>query len=71
MNVSALFMSDARLTYVDSIVIAALCFIVIRLYRTRHPKNEQERRARRKSLFGLVCFLVYALGRIAVIVLNR
>jgi DNA methylase len=56
--------------YIDSLVIVGSCFSLIRLYRTRHPQDEHGRRARRNAILGLASFLVYALGRITLIVLN-
>jgi hypothetical protein len=66
-----MIMADQQLTYIDCVMIVVAVYGVIRLYRTRHPKNEQERKSRRNTNVGLVCFLVYALGRIALILLNR
>jgi hypothetical protein len=71
MELSTMLMADQQLTFIDCIMIVAACVGVIRLLRSRHPKNEQERKARRYAVIGLVCVLVYALGRIALILLNR
>jgi hypothetical protein len=58
MNFSALFMSDARLTYIDAVAITALCFILHRLYRSRHPQDEHERKERRGAILGLASVLL-------------
>jgi hypothetical protein len=67
MNFSAFLMADARFTYMDSIVIVALFFIVMGLYRNHHPKDEKGRKQRRNFILGVVCVLLYALGRIVLI----
>jgi hypothetical protein len=63
-------MSDARLTYIDSLVIVGSCLSLFRLCRSRHPQGEHGRKARRNAILGLASFLAYALGRITLIVLN-
>jgi len=53
-----------------SIVIVALFFIVMGLYRNRHPKDEKGRKQRRNFILGVVCVLLYAIGRIVLILNN-
>jgi hypothetical protein len=53
-----MIMADQQLTYIDCVMIVVAVYGVIRLYRTRHPKNEQERKSRRNTNVGLVCILV-------------
>jgi hypothetical protein len=62
-------MSEARLTYIDAIAIVSLFFIASALYRNRHPKDEQGRKQRRSSMLGVACVVLYALGRL-VLILN-
>jgi hypothetical protein len=64
-------MADQHLTFIDCIMIVAACVSVIRLLRSRHPKNEQERKARRYAVIGLVCVLVYVSGRIGLLLLSQ
>jgi len=64
-------MADQSLTLIDCIMIVAAFVSVMRLLRSRHPENEQVRKARRYAIIGLVRVLVYVSGRIGLLLLSQ
>jgi hypothetical protein len=79
MHFIALFMSgdlfaQPRITYIDSIIIAAFLLTAVRVYQTLRPRDEEGRKAQKKArktaLLTGACLLLYALGRIILIVSN-
>jgi len=70
MELSTVF-DEQRITYIDCLAIVMLFAILNQLYRHRHPQDEQGIKGRRNAIIGVVCLLLYALGRIVLIRYNQ
>jgi hypothetical protein len=64
--------SQPGFTYIDAVCIAAFWFIGIRVRQTLHPRDEEGRKAQKKArgtaILAAEFLLLYALGRIILIV---
>lgn len=59
MDINSVF-HEQRITYIDCLAIVMLWALVNQLYRSLHPKDDNGRNA----IIGLLCVLLYAIGRI-------
>jgi hypothetical protein len=62
---------EHRITYIDCLAIVMLGALLNQLYRSLHPKDEKGRKGRRNAIIGLLCVLLYAIGRIILMQVNQ